>query len=81
MNKYEIENKLNNKADKWELHSLQTENQELKNRVHELERKVGELQSINHSRYYALEGLFNLIAEHPQFFELQYEINQLKQNL
>lgn len=81
MNTYEIERKLGDKADKWELHSLQTENRELKSHVHELERKIGELQSMNHNRYYALEELFNLIAEHPQFSELQNEVYQLKQNL
>lgn len=81
MNTYEIERKLGDKADKWELHSLQTENRELKSHVNELERKIGELQSINHNRYYALVGLFNLIAEHPQFSELQNDVYQLKHNL
>ena len=81
MNTYEIERKLSDKADKWELHSLQTENRELKSHVNELERKIGELQSINSNRYYALEGLFNLLAEHPQFSDLQNEIYQFRQNL
>jgi cell division septum initiation protein DivIVA len=81
MNTYEIERKLGDKADKWELHGLQTENRELKSHMNELERKIGELQSVNSNRYYALEGLFNLIAEHPQFSDLQNEVYQLKQNL
>lgn len=81
MNTYEIERKLSDKADKWELHSLQTENRELKSHVNELERKIGELQSTNSNRYYALEGLFNLLAEHPQFSDLQNEIYQFRQNL
>ena len=81
MNTYEIERKLSDKADKWELHSLQTENRELKSHVNELERKIGELQSVNSNRYYALEGFFNLIAEHPQFSDFQNEVYQLKQNL
>lgn len=78
---YEIERKLVEKVDKWEFHGLQTENRELKNRVNELERKIRELQSVHSNRYYALEGLFNLIAEHPQFSELQNEVYQLKQSL
>ena len=78
---YEIETKLGEKVDKWEFYGLQTENRELKSHVNELERKIGELQSVNSNRYYALEGLFNLIAEHPQFSELQNEVYQLKQNL
>lgn len=78
MNIYEIERKLGDKADKWELHNLQTENRELKSHVNELERKIGYLESINSNRYYALEMLFNMMAENPQFSELQKEIYQLK---
>lgn len=81
MNTYEIERKLGEKVDKWEMHSLQTENRELKSHVNELERKIGQLESTISIRYYALEGLFNLIAEHPQFSELQNEVYRLKQNL
>jgi len=81
MNSYEIESKLREKADKWELHSLQTENRELKSHVNELERKIGYLESTNSNRYYALERLFNMLAEHPQFSDLQNEIYQLKGNL
>ena len=78
MNIYEIERKLGDKADKWELHNLQTENRELKSHVNELERKIGYLESINSNRYYALEMLFNMMAENPQFSELKNEIYQLK---
>ena len=81
MNTYEIEGKLRDKADKWELYNVQNENRELKSHMNELEKKIGELQNINSNRYYALEGLFNLIAEHPQFSDLQNEIYQLKQNI
>lgn len=81
MNTYEIERKLGDKADKWELHSLQSENRELKNHVNELERKIGHLESTNSNRYYALERFFNMMAEHPQFSDLQNEIYNLKQNL
>jgi len=81
MNTHEIERKLSEKADKYELHNLQTENRELKSHVNELERKIGELQAANSSRYYALVGLFNLLAGHPQFSDLQNEIYQFRQNL
>lgn len=78
---YEIERKLGEKVDKWEFHVLQTENRELKSHVNELERKIEKLQIVSSNRYYSLEGLFNLIAEHPQFSELQNEVYKLKQNL
>lgn len=81
MSTYEIERKLNDKADKWELHNVQNENRELKSQIHELEKKIGHLESVNHNRYYVLEGLLNLLAEHPQFSDLQNEIYQLKGNL
>jgi len=81
MNSYEIERKLNEKVDKWEMHSLQAENRELKNHVNELERKIQELESTNSNRYYALQGLFNILAEQPQFSDLQNEIHQLKTSL
>jgi len=81
MDKYEIERKLNEKPDKWELHNLQNENRDLKNHVNELERKIGNLESANSNRHYALDRLFNMMAEHPQFSELQNEIYQLKNSL
>ena len=81
MNTYEIERKLGDKADKFELHSLQTENRELKSHVNELERKIVYLESTNSNRYYALERIFNMMAEHPQFSDLQDEIYQLKGSL
>ena len=81
MNTYDIERKLGEKADKWEMHSLQTENRELKSQVNELQRKIEYLESTNSNRDYALERLFNIMAEHPQFSELQNEIYQLKNSL
>jgi len=81
MNTYDIERKLGEKVDKWEMHSLQTENRELKSQVNELERKIGYLESTISNRYYVLEGLFNLMAENPQFSDLQNEIYQLKRSL
>lgn len=81
MNTYDIERKLGDKVDKWELHNLQNENRDLKSRLNELERKIGNLESANSNRYYALERLFNMMAEHPQFSDLQNEVYQLKGSL
>jgi len=81
MNTYEIERQLSGKVDKHELHSLQTENRELKSHMNALERKITDLENISISRYYVLERLFNLMAEHHQFSDLQNEIYQLKSSL
>lgn len=78
---YEIKRKLEDKADKLELRSLQTENRELKSHVNELERKIGYLESTNSNRYSVLERFFNIVADHPQFSDLQNEIYQLKGSL
>jgi hypothetical protein len=81
MTTYDIERKLDNKADKWELHNVQNENRELRNHINELERKISNIESVNSNRYYALERLFGLLAEHPQFSEMQNELYQLRSNL
>lgn len=64
---YAVERKLNEKADKSELHNVQNENQKLKSHIRGLEIKIGDLEGGNSNICYALEGLFNLVAEHPQF--------------
>ena len=46
MNSYEIEGKLRDKADKWELHNVQNENRELRNNIHELGIKIGNVELI-----------------------------------
>ena len=81
MDKYEIERKLADKADKWELHNLQTKNRELEYQINDLNKKIGHLESVQTNRYYTLEKLFNLLAEHPQFSDLQNEFYQLRNNL
>ena len=81
MRNYEIESKLNQKVDKWEFHALQTENGQLKNHLNELKIKIEQLESQVNNRYYAIDGLFNLIAEHPKFSEFQNHIYELKQGL
>ena len=78
---YEIERKLNDKVDKWELYNIQTENRELKSQIQELERKIDNLENVNNNRYCTLERLFNMMAEHPQFSDLQNEIYELKGSL
>ena len=81
MNNYEIESKLTNKAEKWELNNLQSEIQELKRKIDNLKSNINNLQNINDNRYYAFDKLFNIIAEHPQFKEFSNEIYELKGNL
>ena len=78
---YEIERKLNDKADKWELHNVQNENRELKSQIHELEKKIGYLESVNSNRYYVLERLFNLLAESEQFSDISNQLYELRGSL
>jgi len=78
---YEIERKLNEKVDKWEFNSLQSENRELKSQIHELERKITSLENVNSNRYYILERLFSLLAEHEQFSEMQNELYNMRNQL
>jgi len=81
MQGYEIERKLGDKADKWEMHSLKTENRELRNSMNELERKITHLENVNSNRHYAFDRLFQMMADHPQFSDLQNDIYQLKNSL
>jgi|LakMenEpi03Aug12_release.lakeMendotaPanAssembly.Ray.scaffolds.fasta_scaffold132958_4 hypothetical protein len=81
MLQHEIERKLGEKADKWELHGLQTENRELKNQVNELERKIGYLESTNSNTKNTFQMLFDIMIEHPQFSDLENEIHQLKNSI
>jgi len=46
-----------------------------------LERKIGDLEIANSNGYYVLESILNLMAEHPQFSDIQNEIHQLKGSL
>lgn len=78
---YEIEIKLNNKVDRWELSNIQNKNRELKSQIQELERKISNLENVNSNRHYAFERLLNIMVEHPQFSDLQNEIYELKGNL
>lgn len=78
---YEIERKLNDKADKWELSNVQTENRELKSQMHELERRVCYLEGVNQNRYYVFERLFNLLAENEQFSDISNQLYELRGSL
>jgi len=75
MRDFEIESKLKDKVDKWEFHSLQTENQRLKNEISELNRLVGELKSSDDNKYYLLERLLNLLAENTSLSECSKYMN------
>ncbi|MFA5299771.1 MAG: hypothetical protein WC389_16420 [Lutibacter sp.] len=78
MNSYEIEGKLRDKADKWELYNVQNENRKLENQIHELERKIGDLEGVNSNRYYVIERLINLLAENVSLNEIASELYDLR---
>ena len=78
---YEIERKLNDKADKYELHNVQNENRELKSQMHELERRICHLEGVNQNRYYVFERLFNLLAENEQFSDISNQLYELRGSL
>ena len=81
MNSYEIESKLRDKADKWELHNLQNENRELKSQIHDLERKIGNLEGANSNINYMLDRLLNLLAENVSLSEISNELHELRGSL
>ena len=81
MNSYEIEGKLRDKADKWELHNVQNENRELKSQIHELERRIGNLECANSNKNYLLDRLLNLLAENISPNEISNELYELRGNL
>ena len=81
MNSYEIESKLRDKADKWELHNLQNENRELKSQIHDLERKIGNLEGANSNINYMLDRLLNLLAENVSLSEISNKLHELRGSL
>ena len=81
MNSYEIEGKLRDKADKWELHNVQNENRELRSQIHELERKIGSIESMHSNRYYVLDRLISLLAENVSLNEISNELHELRGSL
>lgn len=81
MNYYEIESKLRDKADKWELHNLQNENRELKSQIHDLERKIGNFEGANSNKNYLLDRLLNLLAENMSLNEISNELHDLRSNI
>ena len=81
MNSYEIEGKLRDKADKWELHNVQNENRELRNNIHELGIKIGNLEGENSRKYYVIDRLINLLAENISLNEISNELHELRGGL
>ena len=81
MNSYEIESKLRDKADKWELHNLQNENRELKSKIHDLERKIDNLEGANSNINYMFDRLLNLLAENVSLSEISNELHKLRGSL
>lgn len=78
MNSYEIEGKLRDKADKWELHNLQNENRELKSQIYELERKIGNLEGANNNKNYLLDRLLYFLADNISLNEISNELHELR---
>jgi len=81
MQSYEIESKLNHKADKWELDSLRNEISNLKRDLIDAEKQIAHLSGINSNRYTVLERLLTLFAEHPSFTEESSEFYNLRGQL
>jgi hypothetical protein len=81
MNLYEIEGKLRDKADKWELHNVQNENRELKSQIHELERRIGNFEGANSNKNYLLDRLLNLLAENMSLNDISNELHELRCSL
>ena len=81
MNSYEIEGKLRDKADKWELHNVQNENRELKSQIHDLERRIGNLEGANSNKNYLLDRLLTLLAENMSLNEISNELHELRCSL
>jgi uncharacterized protein YlxW (UPF0749 family) len=78
---WETERKLNDKADKWELHNVQNENRQLKNEISDLEKKIGELRSTNSRHYYVIERIITILSEQPQLSDIANQIIELRCNL
>lgn len=64
---YEIQQAIDRKADKWELHNLQNENGQLKRDLKQLEKEIGELRAKQNNSYEAINNLIELISEHDCF--------------
>lgn len=80
MNLYELERKINEKAEKWELFNLQNQNRELKSRIDELEAKMQRVYDSKNQMSNIFREFLNIILEHPQFSDFQDEIYRIKNN-
>lgn len=78
---YEIQQKLNDKADKWELHNVQNENRELKSQIRELERRIDYLEGVNQNRYSLLQNLLDLLIQMENSDEFLVKLYELKNYL
>lgn len=58
---YELESKLQDKADKWEVQNLQQEIRNQNNIIDELRRKMGSDQSRMSNQVYVIQRLINLL--------------------
>jgi hypothetical protein len=78
---YDLENKLRDKADKWEVRNVEGDINRLKNEINNLEIKISHLQSVNNNRYYVINNLLDMLAELPQLNEISNQLYGLKNNL
>lgn len=78
MNLYDLERKISEKAEKWELFNLQNQNRELKSRIDELEAKMQRVCNSNNQLSSMFGEFLNIIMQHPQFSDLQDEIHRIK---
>lgn len=81
MNTYEIENKLRDKADKWELHNLKSEVERLQNENRNLDDKVARLENRISNHYSAIEQLVQIIIDSALFGEREENLMNIRQCL
>ena len=80
MYSHDLEHKINEKADKWELHNVQNENRQLQNKINELERRIGNLESQNSNHNNIIGSLLNLLAYNESLHEISNELHTLRCN-
>ena len=60
---YELESKLRDKAEKWELHSLEEKIRNLNNDIFELRKVIGQNETRMSNQVYVIQRLITIIME------------------
>ena len=60
---YELESKLRDKAEKWELHSFEEKIRNLNNDIYELRRTIGQNETRMSNQVYVIQRLITIIME------------------